>query len=96
MINRDLDDSMRYYKNRYRDEYHLARYDPVSLLPDLLAATRTGLSPAGGDELTTRRNTMALRHGVTSHSAGRTNNPSPYMSCALCELTGSGYRSPLA
>ncbi len=21
---------MRYYKNRYRDEHHLARYDPAS------------------------------------------------------------------
>jgi hypothetical protein len=34
----------------------------------LLAATRTGLPPAGDDELTSTRSTMALRHGVTSRS----------------------------
>jgi hypothetical protein len=44
----------------------------ASLLPGLLAATRTGLPPAGDDELTNTKNTMALRHGVTSCSAGRT------------------------
>jgi hypothetical protein len=27
VVNGDLDDYMRYYKNRYRDEHHLARYD---------------------------------------------------------------------
>jgi hypothetical protein len=43
----------------------------ASLLPGLLAATRTGLSPAG-EELTNTKSTMALRHGVTSCSAGRT------------------------
>ncbi len=30
VVNGDLDDYMRYYKNRYRDEHHLARYDPAS------------------------------------------------------------------
>ena len=28
VVNGDLDDYMRYYKQRYRDEHHLARYDP--------------------------------------------------------------------
>ncbi len=28
VVNGDLDDYMRYYKNRYREERHLARYDP--------------------------------------------------------------------
>ena len=27
VVNGDLDDYMRYYKERYRDEHHLARYD---------------------------------------------------------------------
>ena len=27
----DLDDYIRYYKNRYRDEHHLARYDPATI-----------------------------------------------------------------
>ena len=27
VVNGDLDDYMNYYKNRYRDEHHLARYD---------------------------------------------------------------------
>ena len=27
-VNGDLDHYMRYYKNRYREERHLARYDP--------------------------------------------------------------------
>jgi hypothetical protein len=38
MINRGLDDSMRYSKNRYRDEHHLARYDPASIQALNLAA----------------------------------------------------------
>jgi hypothetical protein len=54
----------------------------ASLLPGLLATTRTGLSPAGDDELTnTRNHTMALRHCVTSCSAGRTNDRS-----LLCDV----------
>ena len=39
--------------------------------PDWLTA-RTGLTPASDDELTNKKITMALRHGDTSHSAGRT------------------------
>jgi hypothetical protein len=31
IVNGDLDDYMRYYKNRYREEHHLARYDPGSI-----------------------------------------------------------------
>jgi hypothetical protein len=31
VVNGDLDDYMGYYKNRYRDEHHLARYDPASI-----------------------------------------------------------------
>ena len=31
VVNGDLDDYMRYYKYRYRDEHHLARYDPVTI-----------------------------------------------------------------
>ena len=27
VVNGDLDDYMNYYKNRYRDKHHLARYD---------------------------------------------------------------------
>ena len=27
----DLGDYMRYYKERYRDEHHLARYDPATI-----------------------------------------------------------------
>jgi hypothetical protein len=46
--------------------------DTASLLPDLLAATRTGLSPAGNDELTNTKIHHGLRHGVTSRAAGRT------------------------
>ena len=34
----------------------------ASLLPGLLAATRTGLTPAGDDELTNEKN----HHGITS------------------------------
>jgi hypothetical protein len=53
---------------------HVVREDQIgdALLPGLLATTRTGLPPAGDDELTNTKNTMALRHGVTSHFAGRT------------------------
>ena len=43
----------------------------ASLLPGLLAATRTGLSPAGDDELTNSKIPL-LRHSVTSRSPGRT------------------------
>jgi hypothetical protein len=46
----------------------------ASLLPGLLAATRTGLPPAGDDELTNTK----IHHGTTSRchlrSAGRTND----------------------
>ena len=31
IVNGDLDDYMRYYKERYRDEHHLARYDPATI-----------------------------------------------------------------
>ena len=31
VVNGDLDDYMRYYKNRYREERHLTRYDPASI-----------------------------------------------------------------
>ncbi len=31
VVNGDLDDYMNYYKNRYRSEHHLARYDPASI-----------------------------------------------------------------
>jgi len=31
VVNGDLDDYMRYYKYRYRDEHHLARYDPATI-----------------------------------------------------------------
>ncbi len=34
VVNGDLDDYMNYYKNRYRNENHLSRYDPASI-PDL-------------------------------------------------------------
>ena len=44
----------------------------ASLLPGLLAATRTGLTPASNDELTNTKIHRGLRHGLTSHSAGRT------------------------
>jgi hypothetical protein len=44
----------------------------ASLLPGLLAATRTGLTPASDDELTNTKIHRGLRHGLTSHSAGRT------------------------
>jgi hypothetical protein len=38
VVNGDLDDYMRYYKNRYRDEHHLARYDPATIEDLNLAA----------------------------------------------------------
>ncbi|MGH3409820.1 MAG: ISKra4 family transposase [Streptosporangiaceae bacterium] len=38
VVNGDLGDYMRYYKNRYRDEHHLARYDPASIEELNLAA----------------------------------------------------------
>jgi hypothetical protein len=31
IVNDDLDDYMNYYKARYREEHHLARYDPASI-----------------------------------------------------------------
>lgn len=31
VVNGDLDDYINYYKNRYRNEIHLARYDPASI-----------------------------------------------------------------
>jgi hypothetical protein len=31
VVNGDLDDYMNYYKTRYRNEHHLARYDPDSI-----------------------------------------------------------------
>jgi hypothetical protein len=31
VVNGDLGNYMRYYKNRYRDEHHLARYDPATI-----------------------------------------------------------------
>jgi hypothetical protein len=31
VVNGDLDDYMNYYKERYRDEHHLARYDPATI-----------------------------------------------------------------
>jgi hypothetical protein len=44
----------------------------ASLLPDLLAATRTGLTPASDDELTNTTNHHGLCHGDITRSAGRT------------------------
>ena len=38
VVNGDLDDYMRYYKQRYRDEHHLARYDPATIEDLSLAA----------------------------------------------------------
>jgi hypothetical protein len=46
--------------------------EAASLLPGLLAATRTGLTPASDDELTNTKIHRGSRHGLTSHSAGRT------------------------
>jgi hypothetical protein len=31
VVNGDLEDYMRYYKQRYRDEHHLARYDEATI-----------------------------------------------------------------
>jgi len=31
VVNGDLGDYMNYYKERYRNEHHLARYDPASI-----------------------------------------------------------------
>ena len=31
VVNGDLDDYMRYYKTRYLEERHLARYDPATI-----------------------------------------------------------------
>jgi hypothetical protein len=31
LVNDDPDDYMNYYKARYREEHHLARYDPASI-----------------------------------------------------------------
>jgi hypothetical protein len=31
VVNGDLGDYMRYYKNRYREEHHLSRYDPATI-----------------------------------------------------------------
>ena len=38
VVNGDLDEYMRYYKQRYRDEHHLARYDPATIEDLNLAA----------------------------------------------------------
>jgi hypothetical protein len=38
VVNGDLEDYMRYYKQRYRDEHHLARYDPATIEELNLAA----------------------------------------------------------
>jgi hypothetical protein len=38
VVNGDLGDYMRYYKQRYRDEHHLARYDPATIEDLNLAA----------------------------------------------------------
>ncbi|MGH8918769.1 MAG: hypothetical protein ACRD0H_10630, partial [Actinomycetes bacterium] len=38
VVNGDLDHYMRYYKQRYRDEHHLARYDPATIEDLNLAA----------------------------------------------------------
>jgi hypothetical protein len=32
VVNGDLDDYMNYYKTRYRNDIHLARYDPDSIV----------------------------------------------------------------
>ena len=37
-MNGDLDAYMRYYKQRYRDEHHLARYDEATIEDLNLAA----------------------------------------------------------
>jgi hypothetical protein len=38
VVNGDLDDYMRYYKQRYREEHHLSRYDPATIEDLNLAA----------------------------------------------------------
>jgi hypothetical protein len=38
VVNGDLGDYMRYYKNRYREEHHLSRYDPATIEDLNLAA----------------------------------------------------------
>lgn len=38
VVNSDLDDYMNYYKNRYRSEHHLSRYDPATIEDLNLAA----------------------------------------------------------
>ncbi|HEX6521961.1 MAG TPA: hypothetical protein VF070_18435 [Streptosporangiaceae bacterium] len=38
VVNGDLDDYMNYYKERYRDEHHLSRYDPATIEDLNLAA----------------------------------------------------------
>ena len=38
VVNGDLGDYMNYYKNRYRDEHHLSRYDPATIEDLNLAA----------------------------------------------------------
>ncbi len=38
VVNDDLDDYMTYYKNRYRDEHHLSRYDEDTIESLNLAA----------------------------------------------------------
>ena len=38
VVNGDLDDYMNYYKNRYRSEHHLSRYDPATIEDLNLAA----------------------------------------------------------
>jgi len=38
VVNGDLDHYMRYYKQRYRDEHHLARYDEATIEDLNLAA----------------------------------------------------------
>ena len=40
VVNGDLDHYMRYYKQRYRDEHHLARYDPATIEDLNLAACK--------------------------------------------------------
>ena len=41
VVNGDLDDYMHYYKERYRDEHHLARYDPATIAPRPRRMTET-------------------------------------------------------
>ena len=42
VINGDLDDYMNYYKNRYRNQIHLTRYDPDSIAGLGLGASGDG------------------------------------------------------